>query len=233
MACATRYGRCASSLRDFRCGFLGQTCLRFLRSKTSDGQTSPPDEDGNGVPDEWEDFWDDLNDAVDDSGLEDLDLYIPDVLIGYWWNPFGSNGETGFDCDDYATAMIHFLEGRFPDADISYIHVFWGPHGHSMVLIEQDDTYFVVDPQTGQVVGPFDSLDDVEDGVREILDPNQGGGGYNDYDADGTVTMNPSDGLSGSYDPPPFYEDTEILRRFREGLADVNDNDSGDYTPND
>lgn len=120
--------------------------------------------------------------------------------------------------------MIHFLDGRFPDANISYIHVYWGGFGHSMVLIEQDGTYFIVDPQTGQVVGPFDSVEDAEDGVREILD-----NGYN-YEEDDVVTMTPSDSLGGG-EPPPFYEDPEILRRFREALEDVNDNDSGDYTP--
>ncbi|GIX01040.1 MAG: hypothetical protein KatS3mg111_4372 [Pirellulaceae bacterium] len=205
------------------------------KKEENDDGDSVPDGDGDGVPDEWEEFWEDLNDAVDDSGLADIDIYIPDTMpdpgIPFW--PFdNTDGRPGFDCDDYATAMINYLENEwldeYPDAEISYLHVYWGGFGHSMVLIEQDGVYFVVDPQTGEVVGPFNSIDEAEDGVREILDDH-----YN-YDEDDDVVLNPSEDLAGAdADIGPFYEDPDILEQFEEALEDAGIDDVDPYLPND
>jgi hypothetical protein len=173
-----------------------------------------PDGHGDGVPDEWQDFWDDLQDAVNESHLAEIDLYIPDTYpdsgIPFW--PFdNTEGSPGFDCDDYATAMEQYLEETFlddyPDAEIPYLLVYWGGFGHAMTLVKQDGTYFVIDPQSGELVGPFSSVAEAEQGVRDILDAH-----YN-YDESDDVTLNPVE-ESPSSEPPPYYTDPDILEQL-------------------
>lgn len=207
------------------------------KKKDNDDGETVPDDNGDGVPDEWEEFLDDLQDAVDESGLADLldptfvdDPDDPNDTPGSFYE--NDTDAPGFDCDDYATAMIHYLENEwldeYPDAEISYLHVYWGGFGHSMVLIEVDGTYWVVDPQTGEVVGPFDSVADAETGVRDILD-----GGYT-YDEGDDVTLTPSDELAGSdADIGPFYENPEILELFEQALENAGIDDVDPYLPAD
>jgi hypothetical protein len=80
-------------------------------------------------------------------------LYLSDG--GWWWS------SPGFDCDDFALAARNYLywrlRGQFPDAKFSFLLANWWGDGHSMVLIEHLGKFYVVDPQTGRVVGPFDS----------------------------------------------------------------------------
>lgn len=61
-----------------------------------------------------------------------------------------------------------------------------------MMVVHLDGTYVLVDPQTGEVVLPFDSMADAAAGVRGIL-----AGGYT-YDGDDDVTLTPSDERAGN-----------------------------------
>jgi hypothetical protein len=93
-----------------------------------------------------------------------------------------------------------------------------------MVLIQQGDGYFVVDPQSGMVVGPFSSVAEAEEGVRDILDQH-----YN-YDPSDDVTINETEDFPSS-EPPPFYEDPTILQQFEDALNAIGVTDVSPYLP--
>lgn len=101
-----------------------------------------------------------------------------------------------FDCDDFTDAMIWFLRKRlkaiYPTAEINGLAYFWycqevdaqgnnviGPdgkpkrtsQGHAIVIIRMDGKYWYVDPQSGDLKGPFDSTADVYDQVYATFAP--------------------------------------------------------------
>lgn len=90
--------------------------------------------------------------------------------------------------------------------------------------VEQDGTYFVIDPQSGELVGPFSSVSEAEAGVRDILDQH-----YN-YDESDDVTLNEVEDLPPS-EPPPYYEDPSILEQLQEALEDAGVTDIDPYVP--
>lgn len=87
-------------------------------------------------------------------------MYTPNVSndLGNTWNPFDNTpGTPGFDCDDYAEAMVCYLKNEWQEnyvgATFSYVMIYWGGFGHGMVLVHLNGHVFVIDPQSGEVKG--------------------------------------------------------------------------------
>jgi len=112
-----------------------------------------------------------IEDILRDSGLSVPGhvtcLYAEDG--GWWWS------SPGFDCDDFALAARNYLywrlRGQFPDAKFRFLLANWWGDGHSMVLVEHLGKFYVIDPQTGRVLGPFDSTTSQEfiDAVWQLM----------------------------------------------------------------
>ncbi len=147
-----------------------------------------------------------LQEAVDNSGLEQLadnGFYIPDDdLIGY---------ESGFDCDDYAVAMGNFLENTLPWENVEVVYGTLTPEegdGHAVVIVEMSDVFFGIDPQTGTVLDPVESLADLDTALTEMMVTE-----YPHVVSPGTefeLEVSESDFFAGA----PFYIDPSLNATF-------------------
>lgn len=171
----------------------------------------PPDGDGDGVPDIWEELWRKIRDGVRDSGLGFHDCYQSDS--SWPW------GKPGFDCDDYAEAMIHwlrhYLEQDYPGIDVYFLWVTWYGDGHAMVVIEENGVYFLVDPQTGQTLGPFSSWAEMVAAAWDFMKVW--------YGVDDPWLPSAKKRTSRPWnEPSPWYDDPERLQEFIDcmGIAD-------------
>ncbi len=111
---------------------------------------TPPFEDPE-VPDEIDDFDQDLKDLIRDCPLKDID-WRQDVPPA-----------PGFDCDDFAISMaawLRQLQQQYPDMQISLL-LFWYDKddgtrgGHAVTIVRIDGYYYIIDAQTGDVKGPY------------------------------------------------------------------------------
>lgn len=90
-------------------------------------------------------------------------LYTSDV-DPTWYILFWGTGTPGFDCDDFADALtawlLHHLRGMYPDIEISPLW-FWftdcngTESGHGIVYVRIGDSYYLIEPQTGRIYGPY------------------------------------------------------------------------------
>lgn len=88
-------------------------------------------------------------------------------------------GPPGFDCDDYADMLNellrHSLQNDYPDLEVNFLWLTWWGDGHAMTVFRSGGFYYVIDPQSGQVRGPFSDWNNMRSGawqlLREISDP--------------------------------------------------------------
>lgn len=115
-------------------------------------------------------FRDILRDKMNESRLPWSDCYQDDS----WW-PWGT---PGFDCDDYAEAMRNYLRnkliGDYPNIDVYYLWVTWWREGHAMVVVEIDGKFYLVDPQTGTLMGPYTTWEQLVAAAWQIMSEQYG-----------------------------------------------------------
>lgn len=111
-----------------------------------------PDSNDGEIPDEWSEFWRVLRGAVMYSKLVATQCYISDDQ---------DPGRPGFDCDDFADAMINYLvytlKDSYPGLTGYPLYLKWCWDGHTFSILEIDGVFWLIDPQTGAIKGPFDS----------------------------------------------------------------------------
>ncbi|MGH7131905.1 MAG: hypothetical protein ACREJO_08180 [Phycisphaerales bacterium] len=99
-------------------------------------------------------------------------LYVPENGT----DPTNKKPRGRFDCDDFSDALDWFLRKRlkaiYPDADIKNFYFSWDcvvkdaaghevsrkPAAHEIVIIIKDGKFWLVDPQSGKTIGPFDDI---------------------------------------------------------------------------
>ncbi|MEL7484316.1 MAG: hypothetical protein AAFN41_08165 [Planctomycetota bacterium] len=171
--------------------------------------------------------------------LEDSDITRITYQKDGWWSP-------GFDCDDYTEAFWAWLKhrqdaGDFPaDADIKALWLWWyfswginkdgtkhGVSGHAVVVIRQNGFYYIVDPMTGIVVGPYPGDAPYEDiDWTPLLDPVPG------TDEDETLPQYTPDDIDEKdptdrpwNDPAPWHTDPDI----KDDVEDETGHDPDDF----
>ena len=109
------------------------------------------------------DFWEENYDPNDPDGC-----YEPDSMWPY--------GKPGFDCDDYADAMRwflwHKLSGNYPDVETFTLALYFGLSGHAVTGVKFNGHYWFVDPQTGELYGPFSSWESLVAGALAYMKAN-------------------------------------------------------------
>lgn len=150
----------------------------------------------------------------------------PNTTDGYCLDP----GHPGFDCDDYARAWAAWLKrhlaGDYPNAKYYVIYVFYGnpPRGHAIVAILIDGYYYLLDPQTGKIVGPIEDHwfwdPDFKPALKELLvpsycTPNDNIDGYKKHPPD---YIDPND-------VRPWYEDPDVLEWWKKKFPGQDPND--------
>ncbi|MEM8712780.1 MAG: hypothetical protein AAGG01_17650, partial [Planctomycetota bacterium] len=145
-----------------------------------------------------------------------VDLYEAD---GGWWL-----GHVGFDCDDYADALAHYLIKDKEGYTSSTVRVTWTEPGgkgtaHRITKVTCGDYYWLADAQSGQSSGPYTN-DTPADGSSVI-----GGGAYC-IDPDKpirTTDDNRAVGVrTGWGEPYVWSSDADQRRRFeRETMLDA------------
>ena len=116
-------------------------------------------------------------------------LYTKDVDPSWFLFIRTDPGTPGFDCDDFADALIawllHKLRGLYPDVE-AYQLVHWFTDcngtevGHAVVYIKIGNYFYIIEPQTGKVSGPFPATGDPD--PRTLLTPCGSPGGGIKYD---------------------------------------------------
>ena len=135
-----------------------------------------------------------------------------------------------FDCDDFTDAMIQWLKRRLEEiygpGSIKFQHIVFAwqcpepgtnptlwknPVGHSMPLIERGGKFYLVDPYTGGVYGPYNTREEAHKKALELFMTCTGGRpvGNPDY-------WQP--GERPGWDPKPWWTDWEMQQRFCERL---------------
>jgi len=180
-----------------------------------------PPTGGVGPPGDYDEFERALRDLVRNSGLDtDVapNLYSHD---GYFFDP-------GFDCDDYATAMAHYLERHLPTHAGSFsvwsLWLTWLGGGHAVTVVLLGDKFYVIDPQSGAVRGPFHSREEAVHAGWDILkDPTIG------YDIDPfyqrSTWRKPDSRPFG--EPAPWHDDPDEVDHFQRETQ----RDPSDYMP--
>ncbi len=116
--------------------------------------STPPLLPGN-VPADVIEFGKKLKDAVNGSGISNGGIpYVPDPKFP--WEP------GGFDCDDFADALVGWvvndLGDLYPGMTIFHVWVLWGSEtwiGHFITIVVYNGYYWIIDAQTGMILGPF------------------------------------------------------------------------------
>ena len=116
-------------------------------------------------------------------------LFTDDVDPSWFLFFRTDEGKPGFDCDDFTDAMIawllHHLRGMYPDAEAFQL-VHWytdcngTPAGHAVVYIKIGNYFYIIEPQTGKITGPFPATDNPD--PRVVLVPCGTPGGGIKYD---------------------------------------------------
>jgi hypothetical protein len=171
-------------------------------------------------------FRDRLEEALRNLGLEEhYDcLRLED---GGWWF-----SDPGFDCDDFALAARNWLSwvlrNQFPNARYGFLHVQWFNDGHAMVLIEHEGKWYVIDPQTGRVEGPFSSPDaqELKDAVWRIMRDEYG------VDSPWWPRVTPYDAPNwGPREPDHWHADPDLRERVKDCLGIDDDGPIVDPAP--
>ncbi len=89
----------------------------------------------------------------------DNEKMCPDVVPGIDPDRFCDDpGHPGFDCDDYARSYDAWLERNlkydYPEAEWMVLYVFSEHEGHAIDVVYFQENMYLIDPQTGQIVGP-------------------------------------------------------------------------------
>jgi hypothetical protein len=125
---------------DFTTTWSPQMVFAVSAGPTVNPPTLPPPAD---IPE-------DLEREVEDFPAKNPDLYKDD------------NGNVpGFDCEDYADFLAQWLKYRGVEYDsIGNVWLTWPGSGHVFVLVVIDGYYYIIDPSSGWIAGPFNSYDD-------------------------------------------------------------------------
>lgn len=195
-------------------------------ASASGGGGQPPVPPGE-IPQEIQDLRDWLEQQLRDSGLEGVP-YVPDHP--FFW--------PGFDCDDYAEAywawlMHHNLEQMFPGVKAEALWLYWrftwginkggkhGKAGHAVIVITYNGYYYIIDPQTGQIYGPFPATVPYKDiDWLPFLDPTP------DDPSDDTLPKRTPDSITPHdprdrpwTDPDPWHKDPDIRRHLEDNTG--------------
>jgi hypothetical protein len=169
----------------------------------------------------------DLEQQLRDSELERVP-YLPDHP--FFW--------PGFDCDDYAEAywawlMNHNLEQMFPGVKAESLWLYWrftwgvgkggkhGKAGHAVIVVTYNGYYYIIDPQTGQIYGPFPTTVPYKDiDWLPFLDPTP------DDPSDDTLPKRTPDSITPHdprerpwTDPDPWHKDPDIRRHLEDNTG--------------
>lgn len=140
-------------------------------------------------------------------------LYTKDIDPSWFLFIRTDPGTPGFDCDDFADALIawllHYLRGMFPDVE-AYQLVHWYTDcngteaGHAVVYIKIGNYFYIIEPQTGKITGPFPSTDNPD--PRTVLVPCGGTGPGVRYDPNKPVKWKlVPPNKRPSVEPAPWY----------------------------
>lgn len=202
----------------------GLVVTTTMVSSTIDVYSQPnpcPGAGGTYTPEvpELEAFKQALRDAIDDSGLTtlyDSGFRIKDGRL-FW---------PGFDCDDYADAIAWWLEKEFgwygSNFEVMQLWMRWPGTGHVVTVVRIGQHYFVIDVQTGTMRGPYSSMEDAVQAAWSIIDefylPN----------APRSRVVHREPGERPFIEPNPWYEDPDVVDRFRQSMPG---RDPSDYAP--
>lgn len=132
----------------------------------------------------------------------------------------------GFDCDDYAEAMAEWLRRKYPNAELWTLGYFWFGDGHAVTVIRIDGYFYMIDPQTGVISGPFATTDEVHASVKKLMKDWYGvSPGWADP-FERYRWRDPS-ARPELIEPGPWYTDPEIKEHFRNNMP----NPPEDYMP--
>ncbi|RMH25078.1 MAG: hypothetical protein D6692_11870 [Planctomycetota bacterium] len=128
------------------------------------------DEEPDPDPDQPNDLPPFLRD-LKDNFLNLLMNCLPDGIFDMhdgWFTP-------GVDCDDYADMLAEYLrrqlQGQYPDLEISQLWLTWyNGDGHVITLVRVNGQYYVIDAQTAESRGPYNSVDDAKNGAWDIME---------------------------------------------------------------
>lgn len=133
-------------------------------------------------------------------------------------------GRPGIDCDDFADMMAAWLKRYIGgDVEVKLLGMWYynseGKYvGHMMTIVILDGYYYIIDPQTGRVIGPF-SIGTPYD-PRPILEP-----AY-DFDPNRPVKVKPQEPNERRFpEPAPWHED----EHHRQRVPEILENPAEDY----
>ncbi|NUQ68884.1 MAG: hypothetical protein HUU18_11490 [Phycisphaerales bacterium] len=160
-------------------------------------------------------------------------LFIPEINL----DPEDPNGHRKFrpvprfDGDDITDAMIQWLLRRLEalygpgSFGVEHLVFTWqcpdysttppgwrAPVGHSLPLIERGGKYYLIDPSTGEVYGPFNTREEAYRKALALFMTCPGG----------RALGNPEywpPGFRPEYEPSPWWTDWEMQRHFCQRLA--------------
>lgn len=165
-------------------------------------------------------FHEDLQEAIEDGNVDDVP-YIEDD----WW-PWHDGG---FDCDDAGDASGGWLRRRLGTAyegvEAFALPLRWreGRIGHIVTVIYYNGYYWIIDGQTGRMIGPFPvSVPFTDIDLRPLLEP------YN-IEPNDPITIKPRRDLGDRpwVEPYPWWENPAM----REHLEDATGHPWGEYLP--
>ncbi len=125
--------------------------------------------------------------------------------------------DIGFDCDDFADAIgAYLVKGKEEGVEYHRVLVTWTTKdgksaGHLVTKVSFCGHYWLVDAQTGRMIGPF--ADATEMDAQELV--------KDDYDVDGTKAIDTEQderkpNWRPEHEPPPWHEDEDQKKRFED-----------------
>jgi hypothetical protein len=136
----------------------------------------------------------------------------------------GEAGETGFDCDDFATALGNKVKHSAPanidqgELEVRSGRVKYKKDGktvaHRVVHVDYKDCFWLIDPQTGNATGPFPNGAPRDAGP--LLEGSYGDPGTEFKTAQGPKALD----WRPSSEPPAFQEDPEASQHFRDHVGE-------------
>ncbi|MEE2907753.1 MAG: hypothetical protein VX527_07960 [Planctomycetota bacterium] len=119
-------------------------------------------------------------DHIQDEALREFCEKLHEVFHAADFQPFCYKadskwpwGKPGFDCDDYADAMRwflwHHLSEQYPEIEVFTLALYFGRSGHAVTALHFNGQYWFMDPQTGEIYGPFSNWEALEAAVRSFM----------------------------------------------------------------
>lgn len=132
------------------------------------------------------------------------------------------DAKPGFDCDDFADALLawllHHLRGMYPDME-GYVLEHWYTNckgeevGHAVVYIKIGDSFYIIEPQTGKIRGPYPATSNPD--PRVLMDPcTNGGGGTYKPDKPVKWRLVPPNKRLHPDEPPPWHTDPAMRQHL-------------------